>query len=312
MSSKSDFFLKKTLGSDFFESLQKVELWKPGTRTTIDHEEIKTALHIVPRTVMSLLIRELKPMEIGENKEVTIPCEKQTTLKATKHERDVYTGVVEQENKVIVDFKYRSIPGIGLVVMSALELYDVDELTEKPKENKDADVSGQVQKMIDERMALHELVNKVVDRKMMEKDAVQQLILARISESIHQAKSQPEVKDESTASLISTANLEKLGKSADTKKKSPLGGFLDQRKTKLKKNEFSIQLAKGECVNCADCGGNIFDGQAFSGCICVGDDMDKKVYLKKTEEGIKVRFGKGWEQENIEMLLEMLRSKNVR
>jgi hypothetical protein len=95
-----------------------------------------------------------------------------------------------------------------------------------------------------------------------------------------------------------------------TKKVSPLGGFLENRKSKNKPKSFSIELAKGEQVNCPDCGGNIFNGELFSGCICLGDDMDKKVFLKKTETGTQVRFSKGWDQENIEMLLEILRIKN--
>ena len=72
MAFNSEHFLSKTLGKDFFESLVKVELWKPGTRTTVDHEEIKTALMIVPRTIMALLIRELTPMTIGETKEIKL------------------------------------------------------------------------------------------------------------------------------------------------------------------------------------------------------------------------------------------------
>lgn len=296
MSSKADFFLKKSLGDDFFESLQKFELWKPGTRTTIDHEEIGTALHIVPRTIMALLIRELAPMKINDNKDVTIPSDAPTVLKVTKHERDVYTGHIEQNNKIIVDFKYRSIPGIGLVIMSALELYNVDELHKVP--TPEPDVTDKVQKLIDERLALHDLVNRVVERKLQEKDAIQQLLLARLSEVVNPAP-QPVV-----------VVIEKKEPEQKSKKVSPLGGFLDSRKTKPKPKEFSIELAKGEHVNCPDCGSSIFNGELFSGCICLGDDMSKKVFLKKTEEGIKVRFSKGWDQENIEMLLEILRKKN--
>lgn len=307
MSSKADFFIKNVLGEDFFESLQKFELWKPGTKTTIDHEEIHTALKIVPRAVMAILIRELAPMNIGEAKEIDIPCEKSTILKVTKHERDVYSGTVDQENKTMVDFKYRSIPGIGLVIMSALELYDVEDLSHPAQPSED--ITDKVQKIIDERLALHDLVNKVVERKLMEKDAIQQLLLAKISEKLHEPQAQPVV----NIPLESLQGSKEMSKSdKKSKKTSPLGDFLEQRKSKknLKKNEFSIQLAKNEQVNCPDCRGSIFDGNVFSGCICVGDDMEKKVFLKKTEDGIQVRFSKGWDEENIEMLLEVLRRKN--
>jgi hypothetical protein len=86
----------------------------------------------------------------------------------------------------------------------------------------------------------------------------------------------------------------------------PLQAFLEKTE---RKREYSVFMAKGETVHCPDCGKNIFDGKVFSGCICLGDDMERKVFIKKSEDSIKVRFSKGWDQENIEMLLEVLRKK---
>jgi hypothetical protein len=295
MSSRADFFIKKTLGEDFLQSLEKFELWKPGTKTVIDHEEIKTALKIVPRAVLSLLIAELAPMAIGETKEINLPFQQKSLLRVTKHERDVYSGDIEEENKKIVDFKFRSIPGVGLVVMSAFELYNVDDLEKKPEIHVEDDSNAKVQRMIDERLALHSLVNKVVDQKIEQRDAIKQLLLAKITQNMAEKKedSKPTQKEE-----------------PKSKKISPLGGFLEQYKSKIKKNEYPvIRMTKGEHVNCPDCGKDIYNGQVFSGCICFGDDMDKKVYITKAEKGVKVRFGRGWDPENIEMLLEVLRSK---
>lgn len=314
MAFNADYFLSKTLGKDFFESLTKFELWKPGTRTTVDHEEIKTALQIVPRTIMALLIRELSPMNIGESKDIHLPISESKVstdgiLKITKHERDVYSGEVIQENKVIVDFKYRSIPGIGLVIMSAFELYDIEQLSVEPSKAQPEDVTQKVQSLIDERIALHDLINKVVDKKLEERDAIKQLLMAKISETL------PKKEEiiEGSGRFMTPDDLKEeipMAKS-NTKKESPLKGFLDSRKNKNKisPTEFHIEMAKGEHVNCPDCKKDIFDGQVFSGCICLGDDMEKKIYVKKSEEGVKIRFGRGWDPENIEMLLEVLRSK---
>ena len=74
MASGAEYFLKHTLGEDFLESLTKVELWKPGTKSTTDHEEIRTALQIVPRTVMALLIRELSALDVGITKRIMPFC----------------------------------------------------------------------------------------------------------------------------------------------------------------------------------------------------------------------------------------------
>lgn len=352
MSRKVDQFLAKTLGEDFFESLAKVELWKQGTRTTIDHEEIRTALKIVPRVVMSLLQHELIPMEIGQTKEVHLPFAPNAMIRVTKHERDVYSGEVEQDNKRLTEFKYRSMPGVGLVILSAFELYDMNEQKGGHKDLAN-DADQKVQKLIDERLAMHRLIDDVVEGKMRQRDAVTQILLAKLTESLQgQNKLASDIKNmtgimandpytkkdeymrgmhNGLAVANSAANNEepafmdapkkpgekgytdefsdrvneKLNKS--TKKGSPLKAFLDGRK---KPKEFVVEMAKGENVHCPDCKQNIFDGKMYAGCICLGDDMDRKVFLKKTEDGIKVRFSKGWDAENIEMVLEVLRKKN--
>jgi hypothetical protein len=316
MASNSDYFLKKALGDDFFESLTKFELWKPGTRTTVDHEEIKTALQIVPRTIMSLLIRELTPMKVGENKRIQLPVSANPNhplLSVTKHERDVYTGDIVEAGKIVCDFKYRSIPGIGLVVMSAFELYDTEKLVDLPEAKPEEDHSLKIQQLIDERLALHDLVGKVVDKKLAERDAIKELIMAKITDSMRdnsppKAEAPAEKPLEIAPSIMVEERIQPVAKS-QAKKESPLKAFLDNRKSKSKPGEFHIQMAKGEHVHCPDCGKDIFNGDAFSGCICLGDDRDRKVHITKTEQGIKVRFGRGWDAENIEMLLEVLRSK---
>jgi len=312
MASNSNYFLKKTLGEDFFESLAKFELWKPGTRTTVDHEEIKTALMIVPRTIMALVIRELSPMQIGETKEFGLPIEgsQNAMVRLTKHERDVYSGEVLEDNKLVVDFKYRSIPGVGLIIMSAFELYDTEQLTKDNKQAPPEDVNQKIQHMIDERMALHSMVSRVVDKKLQERDAIKQLILEKISQALpvkEEMKEEPK-QEEKPVEMVHPA-LAEVHMAKSVKKESPLKNFLEHKKNKLKPTEFSIEMAKGEHVDCPDCKKNIFDGTVFSGCVCLGDDMDKKIYIKKTEEGMKIRFGRGWDPENIEMLLEVLRSK---
>jgi hypothetical protein len=303
MSSKAAYFLKKTLGEDFDSSLQKFELYKPSTRTVVDHEELRTALQIVPRTIMSMLIRELTPMGVGDTKDIMLPVESGATLSVTKAAHDVYNGKIAHDSNNIdtsrkpLDFQYRAIPGIGLIIMSEFELYDVDQLTENHP-NVTKDMSHAVQRMVDERMNLHSLVNKVVDKKMMERDALQQLVLAKLTHVMEKPIDLGMPKEES--------KLEEPAKKSEDQPKykgSPLKRFLDERKKK-KPKEFHVQMMKGETVNCPDCGNNIFDGAAFSGCVCLGDPG--KVYVRKTEEGIKIRFGKGWDAENIEMLLETL------
>lgn len=301
MSSKADTFLKKTLGNDFLQSLEKFELWKPNSKAVLDHEEIRTALQIVPRAVMAFLVRELLPIQVGENKDVEIPFDREVIMHVTKHERDVYSGQIDQDNKMLVEFKFRSLPGIGLVIMSALELYNIEDLEKPAQQEIQPDIINTVQNLVNERMALHDLIGKVVDKKLLEKDAINQLVLMKLTEAMNHKKTEEIVQPVETPA--------ETAPTAPKKKELPLKEFLEKRQSKLKKNEFSIELAKGETVDCPDCGKNLFDGQVFSGCVCLGDDRERKVHLKKTEDGVKVRFGKGWDIDNIEMLLEVLRRK---
>lgn len=334
MSSGANYFLKKTMGDDFFESLVKFELWKPGTRTVIDHEEIKTALMIVPRVLMAMLIRELTAMEIGQTKEIHLPVSTVPALvRVTKHERDVYSGEIEQENKMVVDFKYRSIPGVGLVIMSAFELYDTSKLLEDKNErtgDKNEDNTQKLQDMIDKRLALHDMIARVVDKKLEEREAINKLFLNRLEDELKKEKKVAQQIDDVTKIAKDPGNahadeymrgmangLEVANSIANDKepqfvepikKGSPLKTFLEKKGSKAKA-EFSIEMVKGETVRCPDCGNALISGEVFTGCVCLGDDMGRKVYIKKTEDGIKVRFGRGWDKDNIEMLLEVLRSK---
>lgn len=309
--SKADFFLNKTLGEDFFESLSKSEIWKPGTKSVNDIEDMRVGLKIVPRVIISWLVRELSPMLIGDNKRIALPVKPNAFVNVTKHERDQYSGDIEHDNKKVTEFKFRSLPGLGLVIMSTFELYSIDELAKPSEEPSEVD-SLKIQRMVDERLALHDLVGKVVEKKIMEKEAIHELVLAKLTAAIKM------VHDNANDALTnSNQALAHAGNALDSathaharitsiKKPRPVQEFLEKRQ---KPQEFAIQLAKGETVECPDCRKNIFDGSAFSGCICLGENMDSKVYIKKSEQGIKVRFGRGWDPENIEMLLEVLRKK---
>jgi len=308
MKKNAEYFLIKTLGEDFLESLgndlSKSEIYKQGTRTVTDTNDLYQGLQIVPKALLSLLIRELSPMQIGDTKEIRIPGKEDTIVSTTKHERDSFSGQVLQNNVKISDFLHRSIPGLGLVLLSILELYDVEDLDKETEV--DHTKEAEINRIIDERMNLHSLVNKVIDGKLMQRDAVQQLFLAKLNQlsaehkkitEEHKEMAKPKEAPKPTVIVLEP-----------TKKSLQLAEFVENRKKKLAKKEFSIEMVKSEQINCPDCNGVIFNDSGVSACMCFGQDMGKKVFLKKTEDGIKVSFPKSWNSENIEMLLEVLRS----
>jgi hypothetical protein len=87
-----------------------------------------------------------------------------------------------------------------------------------------------------------------------------------------------------------------------------LKSFLEKRNSR---KGFKIEMKKNDSVQCPDCQEMIFKEGVWAGCLCFGDSRNNKVFLTKNDSGnVSVRFSKSWDIENIQMLLEILRSKN--
>lgn len=287
-------FLKKALGDEGFEELQKFELYKKKTNTALDPEEIRIALQIVPRTILSFLQKELGSMKEDEGKEIQIPVEPDATLSVTKFANDVYSGEIHQKGKVVSSFKFRSLPGVGLVIMTAFEAYDMNDFNrmgQLPFSNKSLGTDD-VQRIIDERLKLRDMVSQIVDDRINQHAQVKKIVAEALA-----AKEKPQ---------------EVLMEIKKEKKPLKLKQFVEKISQKTDKPNYSIKIEKSESVQCPDCGNVIFDNSGYSGCICFGPDRNKKIHIKKSEEGVRLSFSKGWDIENIEMLLEVLRERRNR
>jgi hypothetical protein len=303
--------LKSILDDDFLEILAKsADLYKIGSNSILDPEEIRIGLKVVPRAVMSMLISELEPMELNSHKEIQLPFGKMAKINVNKNAADDYTGSVYDNNKLVYDFKNRSIPGLGIILLSTFELYNMEELS-KPKKVEE-DLDRKVQKLIDERMELHSLVNRVVEDKMAQREAIHKLMMVKLNEAIKTSSIATPIMTHPVAiPSIATKPLDIkpsdiTKKEAASKKGSPLKGFLERKK---KPKEYDVEIAKSESANCPDCGQVIYGMGVFSCCICYGTDQNRKIWLKKSDDGIKLKFSRSWSPENIEMLLEVLRGR---
>lgn len=306
--SQSDQFIKNFLGESFFEDLKKSnELFKLGTQTALDPEEIRIGLKIVPRAVMSFLIAELVPMAVGDQKVVKLPFGVEAVLNVNKGDTDSYSGSVVSDNKPVYDYRNRSIPGIGIILLSTFELYNLGELEKETKYEPAAEVA--VQKLIDERMALHSLVTQVVEEKITQREAIQKLMMAKLTEALEAEKKivHPVAPVHIHAlTPIDVQPKDIVKKETSPRKGSPLKEFIARKKPK----EFAIKMNKCETVDCPDCGKTIFGEGFFAGCVCLGENMNSQIWIKKAEDGVKIRFSRQWDVENIEMLLQILRRKD--
>jgi hypothetical protein len=167
MNIEPDKLLKSMLGEDFFESLEKSDVYKMYNRSVTSLDEVSTGLKIVPRAVMSFLISSLSHLDAGDNKNLELPFAPDCSMQVTKKDQDVFSGYIYSKGKKINEFNNRSIPGIGLVLMTTFELYDVDELKEAKEKEKESFNVSKLQEMIDERLRLHSLISRVVDQKLL-------------------------------------------------------------------------------------------------------------------------------------------------
>lgn len=303
--------LNSILDDEFLGTLAKsADLYKIGSNSVLDPEEIRIGLKVVPRAVMSLLISELSPMGINSHKDIRLPFGKDAYVSANKNASDDYTGSVYDNNKLVYDFKNRSIPGLGIILLSTFELYDMEELAKPHKESEDID--AKVQKLIDERMELHSLVGRVVEDKIAQREAIHKLMMGKLSEALRAPSiatpivtSLPNIATQAPIEIKSGDIVKK--EAASKKKGSPLKEFIERKK---KPKEHHIEMTKSETASCDTCGQTIFGAGQFSGCVCYGLDKDRKIWIKKSDTGLQLKFSRGWDPENIQLLLQTLRKSN--
>jgi len=278
---------KSLLGNDIFETLQKFEIYKPNTNTALDPRELEIAMQVVPRAILSYVSNCVAGMKPGDVRECPIPFGENANWTINKHGADDYNGEIRENNKIKYEFKYRSIPGMAMLLMTSFEIYDFNDLEPAQSAPVISD-TAKMQELIDERLKIYDLINSVVSNRMEIRDARERFITEKLNIIISQLEDQRAMEDR-----------------AKNKKELKLRRFLEAKK---ESKEFEISFEKSEKAICGDCGASLFDTTGWkSGCICSGDDRNKKVWLKKTENGVKLKFSKGWDGENIEMLLQSIK-----
>jgi len=295
MKKKELNLIKSLLGEDILEALQKSEitggLVKLNTNTVTDPNEIKIALQIVPRSILTYLFMNLKDMAVGGTARLALPFAEGTFLNVNKLSPDNYSGELHQNGKRLAEFKYRSLPGVGLVLMSSLELYDIKQLNTIESSDYNCEKAQKLQNIIDERIQLYNIIQSVVDKKMMERDALKELIRQRLTRELFSPPVQP--KEEAPASPIA-------------QKKTKLGEFLEG----VHREQGIFELDKSE-IHCPDCNAPLYKGgDKISLCICYGEFFTKNISIMKKEgKTVKIKFPRQFGSDNIEMLMEALKGK---
>lgn len=291
--------VKSILGDDIFDELKKSAIYKPETKTALQPEEIRVALEIVPRSVLAFLFSNLKYMNADSPLDIDLPWAFGAKLHVNKLGMDNYSGEVTQDGKRLYEFQHRSMPSIGLVLLSLFELYDIDLLNDikhplKPEPAMDSHMD-RLQDVIDNRLAIHSLVRDVVDKRISEREAINKLIRERLSDHIAETQAKAEEPKEEMP--------------MEDTSKSKLRQFLENRE---KKRSDSVELDKSEDIKCPDCRTTIYKKETSEiiPCVCFGEHMAKPIKINKSEDGkVKIKFPKNFDIDNIEMLLDALKKQ---
>jgi len=287
MDKKHIDLVKSILGDDIFEELEKSAIHKLNTNTAVEPEEIKVALQIVPRSVLSYLFQELKYKPTGDVCELDLPFAPAKVL-INKRGPDNYSGEIIKEGERVLRFENRSLPSIGLLLLTTFELYDLsllDEIKKNPAPKNEVD---KLQDIIDQRLSMTRMVQEVVDRKLSAREAIDRLIKEKLSHHMMFA-----IKEEEHNPV--------------EEKKSKLRQFLENKESRRQEH---IDLDKKE-VNCPDCSSTLYKGDKFIKlCLCYGEYLNKEIKILKKEDGrIQLKFPKKFNIDNVEMLLDALKKK---
>jgi ribosomal protein L37AE/L43A len=300
MKLKDAKIVKSILGEDIFEVLKKSAIYKPETKSAIQPEEIRVALEIVPRAVLSFLFANLKYRENNAVVELDLPWATNAKLFINKQGADNYKGEIVKDGKRLAEFMHRSLPSIGLILLTTFELYDLDMLDEIKEKAPQPEVQQRVDKLqdlIDERLMMHSLIRDVVDKRISEREAIGRLIKEKLNDHVAMASTQ-----QSSGESEDQAPMEET-------KKSKLREFLESRE---RKRQDAVEMDKSEDIKCPDCRTVIYKKETSDiiPCICYGEHMTKPIKITKSEDGkVKIKFPKSFDLDNIEMLLDALKKQ---
>lgn len=285
--------LKKTLGKDFIEKLEKSEIYKVTTNTVLSPDEIRIGLQIVPKTVLQWLFGQLKQHSSGFSEKIKIPFEDNAEMQYTKNSTDNYSGTIYKDDKVLCEFKNRSIPGIGLLILTSFELYDKDMLSEIKQHLQQEQTPETKEKehaldgLIHQKLLLHQLVEEVVNKKLSERDAIDRMIREKLNTHIVSVNTQ----------------------CSSSEKKSKLAQFMEN--VDNKKTSEEVKMGRAE-ISCPDCKTILHkkEDENIKLCLCYGDLNNTLLKLKKTQNGsVKISLPKSFDAEDVAMLLEAIRNK---
>lgn len=121
--SKLDAMLNDMMGSKGYETLKKT-VYRKDSDSSLGPLDLYMPLMVLPRTILSWLVQNIKPMKVGDLKEIKFPGNEKIIIHAQKTGRDSYRAEFVEEGQVIHTFDKQTLPGIGGHLLTVGEMYE--------------------------------------------------------------------------------------------------------------------------------------------------------------------------------------------
>ena len=155
--------LESMIGVKGIETLSKA-IHRRDSDSTIGPLDVYLPLLVVPRTILSWLVHNIKPIPIGESKKLSFPGMDDIEITIDKQGVDSYKGEFIKDGKVIHTFEKQTLPNVGGNFMSMGEMYDGFAEEEKKEEDEDEDEECEVSPDMAMPQAIMQVVSPEVDR----------------------------------------------------------------------------------------------------------------------------------------------------
>lgn len=120
---KTKKILSDIVGKKGYEVLQKA-VFKRGTQAVIDPLEFYFPLIVAPRSILSWLVQNVKPLKVHEHKELPFPGREDIKIYVEKQDIDQYRAEFRQGGKIIHSFEKQSLPAASAHLMTVGEMYE--------------------------------------------------------------------------------------------------------------------------------------------------------------------------------------------
>lgn len=124
------------MGDKGFETLKKT-VYRKDSDSSLGPLDLYMPLMVLPRTILSWLVQNIKPMKVNDTKQVPFPGNSEIIIHVQKTGRDSYRAEFVEGGRIIHEFDKQTLPLIGGHLMTIGEMYDDIATDEEPEEYAD-------------------------------------------------------------------------------------------------------------------------------------------------------------------------------